>query len=86
MERYCLTLHIEGWQKIEMIKKIKFYKGLLLEFIETLCTICLYLEREGHFSHNNYSQQMNGHFRILKQYSTIIRSGKEKEGFKNEFF
>ena len=37
-----------------MKKKIRFYKALLIEIIETLCTICLYLVRnwrsKGHLA------------------------------------
>lgn len=61
-----------------MIKKVKekvrFYKSLLFEVIETLCSICLYLETEGRFRHNPKSQYMRGHFDALKGYSEEIRN------------
>ena len=56
-----------------MKKKIRFYKALLIEIIETLCTICLFLEREGRYSHNEYSRYMRGHFTDLKAFSEDLR-------------
>ena len=56
-----------------MKKKIKFYKTLLIEIIETLCTICLYLERDGRYTHNEVSRYMRGHFTILKDFSEDLR-------------
>ena len=56
-----------------MIKKIRFYKALLVEIIETLCTICLYLERDGRYTHNEESRHMRGHFTILKDFSEDLR-------------
>ena len=56
-----------------MRRKIKFYKSLLIEIIETLCTICLYLESEGRYSHNQYSRYMRGHFNELKGFSGNLR-------------
>ena len=63
-----------------MIKKIRFYKALLIEIIETLCTICLYLERDGRYSHNEESQHMRGHFKMLKGYSEDLRAKSRKRG------
>lgn len=57
-----------------MRKKIRFYKVLLIEIIETLCTICLYLERDGKYNHNPESAHMISHFTTLKQFSTELRS------------
>lgn len=54
-------------------KKIIFYKSLLAEIIETLCTICLYLERDGHFSHNYTAEHMRSHFDELKKFSEELR-------------
>lgn len=61
-----------------MRKKIKFYKGLLIELIETLCTICLYLERDSiiNHSHGVYGVSMRGHFQQLKRYSQELRKDK----------
>ena len=59
---------------LKMFKqKIRFYKGLIIEIVETLCTICLYLERDGARSHNEYSKYMEGHFRALNMYSRTMR-------------
>ena len=51
------------------MKKIRFYKALIIEIIETLCSICLYLERDGRYSHNEMSRYMRGHFNCLKDFS-----------------
>lgn len=56
-----------------MIKKIKFYKSLLIEIIETLCTICLYLERDGRHTHNEMCIHMHSHFEELKKFSEELR-------------
>ena len=56
-----------------MRKKIRFYKRLLIEIIETLCTICLYLERDGRHTRNEESQNMISHFYTLKQFSVELR-------------
>lgn len=61
------------------MKKIRFYKALLVEIIETLCTICLYLEREGRYAHNEMSQYMRSHFIALKGFSGELRGRKEWE-------
>lgn len=56
-----------------MKKKIKFYKALLIEIIETLCTICLYLEKDGYYTHNEESRYMRSHFTVLKDFSKELR-------------
>jgi hypothetical protein len=61
-----------------MMKKIRFYKKLLIEIIETLCTICLYLEYEGRKTHNKYSRIMIGHFEELKTFSESMRKKEQK--------
>lgn len=53
-------------------KKILFYKALLVEIVETLCSICLYLESEGRMRRNPHSMHMQGHFRQLKDASRIL--------------
>lgn len=58
-----------------MRKKIKFYKGLLIELIETLCSICRYLERDSIINHN-YGVSMRDHFHELKRYSQELRKDK----------
>ena len=57
-----------------MIKKIRFYKSLLIEIVETLCTICLYLEIEGRRNHNKMGEHMRSHFECLKGFSEEMRS------------
>jgi len=56
-----------------MKKKIRFYKALLIEIIETLCTICLYLERNGRYTYNEESRYMRCHFTALKEFSEDLR-------------
>lgn len=61
-----------------MKKKIRFYKSLLIEIIETLCSICLYLEMDNIFTnhnHNKYGLFMRSHFNELKEFSTELRRG-----------
>lgn len=57
-------------------QKILFYKAILVEILETLCSICLYLEIEGkhnrHF-YNPRAEHMAGHFKQLKQMSELLR-------------
>lgn len=56
-----------------MIKKIKFYKRLVIEIIETLCSICLYLESDSRYNHNSKGVYMRGHFNALKEFSIELR-------------
>lgn len=56
-----------------MFKKIKFYKKLLVEIIETLCSICLYLDSQGRREHNSNAEHMRDHFTVLKGYSKELR-------------
>ncbi len=67
-----------------MRKKIRFYKALLVEIIETLCSICLYLEQEGRYPMrgNEASRYMRGHFVALKEFSEDLRGGIEGYGRK----
>lgn len=59
-----------------MRNKIRFYKELLAEVIETLCTICLYLEQDGKYQRIPESQHFRSHFTVLKKFSEDIRNGK----------
>ena len=59
-----------------MIKKIRFYKALITELVETLCTICLYLERDGRYTHNAEASHMRSHFIALKEFSEKLRERK----------
>ena len=60
-----------------MFKKIKNWfslqKRIQIEILETLCTICLYLECNGHRARNPYEQYMGSHFRVLKDLSKELR-------------
>lgn len=62
-----------------MFRKIKDYLSLQrkiqIEVLETLCTICLWLQQDGR--HNRYSEFMSGHFKQLKELSKELRE-KEK--------
>lgn len=64
-----------------MRKKIRFYKALLVEIIETLCSICLYLEADGRRNHIPASGElMRDHFCMLKNFSKILRKEGERNG------
>lgn len=64
-----------------MFKKIKrhFYlqRRIQHEVLETLATICLYLDHDGHSARNPYSIYMRDHFESLKLLSEELRD-KEK--------
>ena len=62
-----------------MIKKIRFYKNLLVEILETLCSICLYLDNESRRGHNHYGLYMYGHFKNLKYFSEKLRKGLDND-------
>lgn len=61
-----------------MFKKIKAYISLQRriqhEVIETLATICRYLDSDGRFSHNPYYAYMEGHFESLLKLSEELRN------------
>lgn len=68
-----------------MIKKIKkFFRErkekkirptkMQIEVLETLATICLYLEYDGHYSRNRYSEYLHTHYSRLKVYSSELQS------------
>ena len=63
-----------------MFKKIKNWfslqRRIQIEILETLCTICLWLERDGHYDRNPYSKYMGGHFQYLKDLSKELRDRK----------
>lgn len=63
-----------------MIKKIKHYfrkrktkKRMMHEVLETLASICLWLDYMGRHYHNPYTRHMKSHFDGLKHYSEILR-------------
>ena len=61
-----------------MFKKIKrcleLQRLICLEVLETLATICLYLDYDGHHLRNPYSKHMKDHFVELKTYSEQIKN------------
>lgn len=57
----------------KITKKILFYKALSVEVLETLCSVCLYLESEGRVRRNPQSMNMNSHFKMLKEASSVLR-------------
>lgn len=59
-----------------MKKKIKFYKELIIEVIETLCTICLCLSNSCYIN-RRYSNACMSHFYKLKDFSTELRGESE---------
>lgn len=63
-----------GMKKIK--KKIRFYKALVIEIIETLCSICLFLERNARYSHMD-ANHFRSHFKYLKQFSEELRGDSE---------
>ena len=62
-------------------RKILFYKALLVEIVETLCTICLYLDFEGtlHHPRNPKALYMRDHFEQLKLASSVLRKELNEE-------
>ena len=62
-------------------RKIRFYKSLMVEIVETLCTICLYLDFEGtlHHPRNPKAIYMRDHFEQLKQASLVLRKELSEE-------
>lgn len=54
-------------------KKIRLTK-MQIEVLETLATICLYLEYDGHYSRNHYSEHLHTHYSCLKKYSGGLQS------------
>jgi len=62
-------------------RKIIFYKSLLVEILETLCSICLYLDFEGtlHHPRNPNAIYMRDHFEQLKQASSVLRKELSEE-------
>ena len=61
-----------------MKKKIKFYRALVVELIETLCSICLYLESDSRYNHNPCGMYMKSHFEELKSFSRELREKDNK--------
>ena len=60
-----------------MIKRLRLYRLAIIEIMETLCSICLYLERDGHFCHNPYAADMYDHTVWLKKLSEELKGAKK---------
>ncbi len=74
-----------------MIKRIKNYfhkkkleRQAMAEIIETLVTICMYLEVEGRYHHNYMAGRMGTHTRALKELSYILRKSEVVNYDENE--
>lgn len=52
-------------------RKILFYKHVIIEVLETLCTICLFLEEQAYCSRsrNQYAIHLRSHFDTLSAYA-----------------
>lgn len=66
-----------------MIKKIREYidlqRRIQFEVLETLATICRYLEWNGRRVNNPFCKIMPSHFRYLKELSEELRSNMESD-------
>ena len=51
----------------------RFYKKLLFEIVETLCSICLYLGHGDPARRNRYSGHMIDHYAALKEFSQALK-------------
>lgn len=67
-----------------MFKKIRKYitrrKKMQVEILETLATICLYLDWEGQRGRNRYGEFMRHHFQELKGFSEELRRELHDQG------
>lgn len=70
-------------RKEEMVKKIRFYKRLLIEVVETLITICMVLSRDS-MGRGMYRNILEGHINELGKMSVTMRCGKDYENIKPE--
>lgn len=68
-----------------MIRRIKNYlsfkRRMQTEILETLASICLYLDYDGHYGRNRYAEYMMLHFKELKSLSEELRRTEIKERF-----
>ena len=74
----CYCMHGVGEMR-KIRKKVLFYKGLLAEILETLCSICLWLNADRMGRYNPHSIHMHGHFNNLKQAADILREEMAEE-------
>lgn len=57
-----------------MRKKIKFYKRLIVEILETLVSLCLFLERLSKIRcYRDYDYILQDHAIMLKKFSETLR-------------
>ena len=61
-----------------MLRKIRFYKNLLAEIIETLITICLVLTDLRGLTNTRYRGTLFDHVNALKEYSETLRKHDNK--------
>ena len=61
------------------MKKIKFYKWLLIELIETLITICMVLSRDNRWYDGKYRNILEDHITELRKYSYQLRIEQAKK-------
>lgn len=65
------------------MKKIRFYKRLLIELIETLITICMVLSRDNRGYGGKYRNILEDHITELGKYSNQLRIEQaKKQGMK----
>ena len=62
--------------------KAGFYKRLIVEIIETLCSICIVLGRNNRYAMPGTRELMEDHFRILKKFSAALREEINEENRK----
>ena len=55
------------------MKKIKFYKKLITEVVETLITICMVLSRDGRCANGRYRNILEDHILTLGKFSEELR-------------
>lgn len=63
-----------------MRKKIRFYKALLVEIIETLCSILIYIDEDARLNHRIFGYSTRSHFVALKRFSEKMREDLIKGG------
>lgn len=70
-------------KKLSWFKNRKMQKQLQLEMVETMCTLCLYLNEQSRRSMPHgmaYDMYFMSHFRKLKQISTTLRESEVEDG------
>lgn len=68
------------------MKKIKFYKGLLFEIVETLRTICLFMATESRKYGCNwkYTNHFASHFEVLGMYAEELRPNQKPKPYRGK--